>query len=235
MRDWKKSLENFTLEYKPLFESMFLHGSLAYGGKFTDTSDIDIAGTVSDLKKWKEVCEKLVPENKDFADRSIEDYLSGEAQSLVLNIDWQGILYQIDVMLPDFYKKAEADMNKNETVIYNRVSNATDHGEYILGHVDKRLTLEKPHKEKESTVIMSTPLCVIKDDLYFVGVYHQKLFTGYRCLWGDETDVKSFCRLAAKKTMEIGEAKTAEDVIKSSVRYDRMSPDHKKYLINFYS
>ena len=233
MKNWQKALEEFRLSFKPLFNSVFLVGSLAYGGQFRKSSDIDLVGTVDNLENWKKVCKKLDPKNEYLAERSADVYLSGTVQSLALHFVWGNIPCQIDIMLPDFYQKAGQDINKNKTCVYQRASNTVDYGEYIVGHADKKLTVPKHHIEKDSIVLISTPLCVV-EDIFYMGVYHQKLFTGYTCLWGDDTDVKSFCTLGVKKVLETGSVKTVAEVIKSSVRYDRMSDEHKKNLINLY-
>lgn len=234
MRDWKKNLNTFLKKYEPLFVSSFLVGSLAYGGIFKENSDIDLVVIVRDLTAWKVLCEELDPKNKNLAQESINLYLNGEARSLFLNVTKEDIKYQIDVLLPSFFVRAKSDLNRNQTIIYQRVSNTTDEENYIFGHVDKRITVPKTHVRSGSVFLVSTPLCIVKEEFYF-GNLLEKLFTGYLCLTGNENQIKSFCTLGIKKMLGRGNAKSINDVIRSSVKYDRMSEEHKKRLSNLYS
>lgn len=191
MIDWQANLNQFAGQYRPVLNSCFMVGSLVYQSKFRKTSDIDLIAVIDDLDFWRLICTEYVKTPDGFAEESIDQYLSGAAQYLCLNYDFRGIPYSVDFVLPDFFRRAAAWLQKDRTVIYHRVTDQPIEDGYEFGCGMKRISPPKHNYRRDKSILVATPLCIVDHDFYF-GLHLDKLITGYQTLWGEDRDLIFF-------------------------------------------
>jgi hypothetical protein len=218
---WRRNLCAFISRFRSAFLSLNLVGSLASSERPRPTSDVDAIAVIADLDAWRRACREFSPGGAPFGEDSARLYETGAARYLCLNFDFAGVPYSLDFVLPDFFRRARADLSRGETIIYQRVTDKpiTDGDEFGCG--SKRISPAKTNTRQGRCILVATPLCIVDRDFY-LGLHLDKLLTGYHCLWGDDADVADFCAAGVQQLAGVSGLDSRE-AVRSLNRYARLS------------
>ncbi len=218
IKTWKPNLNDFVKKYQDKFDACFMVGSLVYQRKFSEKSDIDLIIIINNLEDWKYACRDFLGELSEFISETIDLYKKNKVEYFCLKFRYKEVLYSIDFILNDFFDKAMNDLNKKNSVIYYKITNKEQKNNYEFGYKEQRILVKKENIFRKKSVLISSPLHIIKNNNFYFGIILDKLMTGYICLWDNKKlnqKTNELCLKAISRWMSINNNNQIEDIIQS--------------------